>query len=73
MLVTKLDPGSFAGDVGLLRGDLIVELQREPVRSVEDLRRIQRGLSSGDDVVFKILRRGLRRRMQTLFLAGTLP
>ena len=73
VLVTKLDPGSFAEDAGLLRGDLIVELQREPVRSVKDLRRIQRGLSSGDDVVFKILRRGLRRRMQTLFLAGTLP
>ena len=73
VLVTKVDPGSFAEDVGLLRADLIVELEREPTRSVEDVRRIQRSLRSGDDVVFKIRRRGLRRRLQTLFLAGTLP
>ena len=73
VLVTQVDPGSFAEDVGLLRGDLIVELQRDPTSSVEDVRRIQRGLSSGDDVVFKVRRRRGRRRLQTLFLAGTLP
>ena len=72
VLVTQVEPGSFAEDVGLVRGDLIVGLQRELVRSVEDVRRIQRGLDSGADIVFKVLRRGRGGRLQTFFLAGTL-
>ncbi len=73
VVVTQVDPGSFGDDVGLARGDVIVEIQRQPVRSVEDVRRIQRGLKSGQDVMFKLLRRGRGSQFQPLFLAGTLP
>ncbi len=72
VVIRQVDPGSFADDVGLSRGDVIVEIQRQPVRSVEDVRRIQRGLKSGDDVVFKVLRRG-RTGLESYFLAGTMP
>ena len=72
VVVTDVDPGSFAEDIGIVRGDIIVAIQRQPVRSVDDLRRIQRGLKSKDDVVFKVMRR-TGGRFATFFPAGTLP
>jgi len=73
VVVTDVDPNSFAEDVGLARGDIITEIQRQPVRSVDDVRRMQRTLKSKDDVVFKVLRRDRRGRLTSFFLAGTLP
>jgi S1-C subfamily serine protease len=72
-VVTDVDANSFAEDVGLARNDIITEIQRQPVRSVDDVRRIQRTLKPKDDVVFKVLRRDRRGRFTPLFLAGTLP
>ncbi len=72
VVVEQVDPGSFGDDIGISRGDLIVELQRQPVRTVDDVRRIQRALKTGDDVVLKVLRRG-RSGPSAFFLAGTLP
>ncbi|MCX6619426.1 MAG: Do family serine endopeptidase [Acidobacteria bacterium] len=73
VVVTDVDANSFAEDVGLARNDIITEIQRQPVRSVDDVRRIQRTVKPKDDVVFKVLRRDRRGRFTSLFLAGTLP
>ncbi len=73
VVVMEVDSGGFAEDAGLQRGDIIVEINRKPVRSVTDVRAIQRDLKSGDDVVFRVLRRGRGGAMQSFFLAGTLP
>jgi serine protease Do len=73
VVVTDVDANSFAEDVGLARNDIITEIQRQPVRSVDDVRRIQRTVKPKDDVVFKVLRRDRRGRFTPLFLAGTLP
>jgi serine protease Do len=35
-LVTEVDPGSAAAEAGLQPGDVIQEINREPVRSAED-------------------------------------
>jgi len=70
--VMEVYNGSFAEDVGVARGDVITEINRKPVKSVDDVRNIQKTLKSKDDVVFRIMRRR-GSVMQNFFLAGTLP
>ena len=72
VLVSEVKPGSFAEDVGLSRGDVILEVNKQPVNSEDDLRKIQTQLKSGQDVVF-LVRQGRGRNAGTIFLAGTLP
>jgi serine protease Do len=76
VLVQDVKPNSFAEDVGLQRGNIILEINRKPVNSEEDFRRVQAELKSGQDVVFLVRDgRGGRgaRNSGTIFLAGTLP
>ena len=35
--MTRVEPGSFADDVGMVDGDIIVSINREAVNSVEDV------------------------------------
>jgi serine protease Do len=56
VLVTSVEDGSFAYDIGLEKGDVIVELNRQAVNSTDDIRRIQGSLKPGDAVAFHILR-----------------
>ena len=72
VLVQDVKPGSFAEDVGLSRGDVILEVNKQPVNSEDDLRKLQTQLKSGQDVVF-LVRQGRGRNAGTIFLAGTLP
>ena len=72
VLVTSVDNNSFAGEIGLQRGDVIQQLNHQPVNRVEDVLRIQRGLPAKSDVVFMI-RRTQGSQSTTLYLAGTLP
>jgi serine protease Do len=73
VVVTEVEPGSFAADIGMLQGDIIVEINKQPVRSNTDVRNIQRSLKSGQDVAFRIQRRGRTGVMNNFFLAGQLP
>ncbi len=73
VIVQELKPGSFAEDAGLARGDIILEINKQPVNSEEDFNRIQSSLKSGQDVVFLVRQRGAGRQDGTIFLAGTLP
>jgi serine protease Do len=73
VIVQDVKPGSFADDVGLTRGDVIVEINKHPVNSQDDFDKIQAGLTSGQDVVFLVRQRGAGRNGGTIFLAGTLP
>src|SRR5574340_986638 len=72
--VSDVAPGSFGDDVGLVAGDVIVEINRQAVNSVDDVRRIQTNLKPGDAVAFRVMRQ-LRRggHWTSTFLAGTLP
>jgi serine protease Do len=72
VIVTSVVPGSFAEDNGLSQGDVILEINRQPVANEEDFRRIQGQLKSGQDVVFMV-RQGRGRNAGTIFLGGTLP
>ena len=73
VIVQDIKPGSFAEDTGLTRGDVILEINKQPVNSEEDFNRIQSTLKSGQDVVFLVRQRGAGRQDGTIFLAGTLP
>ncbi|HKS73565.1 MAG TPA: PDZ domain-containing protein, partial [Terriglobales bacterium] len=73
VIVRDVKGGSFADDVGLTRGDIILEINKQPVNSEEDFNRVTSALKSGQDVVFLVRQRGAGRTDGTIFLAGTLP
>jgi serine protease Do len=70
LLVAEVEPGSFAEDIGFVRGDVVVEVNREAASSPADFRAKVGRLKKGQNVVFKVLRRAEPRNL-TLFLAGT--
>src|SRR5262252_814308 len=73
VIVQDVKPGSFAEDVNLGRGDIILEVNKQQVNSVEDFKRIESSLKSGQDVVFLVRPRGSGPNDGTIFDAGTLP
>jgi len=73
VIVQDVKPGSFAEDINMGRGDVILEVNKQPVNSEEDLAKIESGLKSGQDVVFLVRPRGSTRQEGTIFMAGTLP
>jgi len=72
VIVQDVKPGSFAEDVNLSRGDIILQINKQPVNSEEDFSRIESSMKSGQDVVFLVRQRGSSRQDGTIFLAGTL-
>jgi serine protease Do len=73
VIVQDVKPNSFAEDVNLARGDIILEINKQPVNSEEEFSKIESSLKSGQDVVFLVRQRGTSRQDGTIFLAGTLP
>ncbi len=73
VIVQEVKPGSFAEDVGLQRGDIILEANKQPVNGEEEFSKVVSTLKSGQDVVFLVRQRGAGRQDGTIFLAGTLP
>ncbi|MGA2101480.1 MAG: Do family serine endopeptidase [Candidatus Sulfotelmatobacter sp.] len=73
VIVQDVKPGSFAEDVNVARGDIILQINKQPVNSEDDFTRIESSLKSGQDVVFLVRQRGSSRQDGTIFLAGTLP
>jgi serine protease Do len=73
VMVSDVKPNSFAEDIGLGRGDIILEVNKQPVNSEEDFARVEASMKSGQDVVFLVRQRGTTRQDGTIFDAGTLP
>lgn len=78
VMVTSLDPGSFAEDIGILEKDVVLSINRQPVSNIDDVRKIQGSLKAGDAIAFRIMRSqtDLRNRAPkwiSLFVSGTLP
>ncbi len=73
VVVTDVAPVSFAEDVGLLRGDVIAEINHVGVPSITAYRQVLGTLKPGQAVVFKVLRRAENDRVLTVLLAGTAP
>ena len=73
VLVIDVDPASFSDDLNFVRGDVIAEINREAVNTVEEYRKVISKLKPGDSVVFKVLRRQDSDRTLTVFLPGVVP
>ncbi len=73
VIVQDVKPNSFGDDIGVARGDVILEVNKQPVNNEADFARIQSSLKSGQDVVFLVRQRGAGAQDGTIFLAGTLP
>ncbi len=74
VMIATIEQGSFADDIGLAKGDILLELNRQAVDKPEDIRRIQGGLKAGDSVAFQVARQaGRAGDWQSLFLAGKVP
>jgi serine protease Do len=73
VIVQDVKPGSFADDIGVARGDVILEINKQAVNSDDDFNRVSSTLKSGQDVVLLVRQRGAGRQGGTVFLAGTLP
>jgi serine protease Do len=73
VIVQDVKPNSFAEDVGLGRGDVVLEVNKQPVNSEEEFAKVESALKSGQDVVFLVRQRGTSRQDGTIFIAGTLP
>ncbi|MFZ5926143.1 MAG: Do family serine endopeptidase [Acidobacteriota bacterium] len=75
--VTVVEEESFAEEIGMRTGDIIVSINRQPVASFEDVKRIQSSLKRGDAVAFRVMRaipgaRG-QRQWTGVYLSGVLP
>ncbi|MCS6951438.1 MAG: Do family serine endopeptidase [Bryobacterales bacterium] len=81
LLITRVDPGSFAEDIGLRPNDIIIAVNRKPVKTIEDIKQVQASLKPGDAVAFQVKRaartadrRGSRNvEWASAFPAGTFP
>ncbi len=73
--VTSVEPDSFADDLGLQAGDIIMSLNRQPVNSTDDLQKLKANLKPGDAVAMRILRREHRNSGDWIssYVAGTVP
>jgi serine protease Do len=73
VVVTQVEPASFAEDIDFLRGDVIVEVNHVAISGLSDYRREIGQLKPGQDVLFKVARHADNDRVLTLFLAGAVP
>ena len=73
VLVGSVEQNSFAEDIDLRKGDVIVEINRQPVHTTDDVTRIQKTLKPGDAVAFRVLRQSGRTEWTPVFPAGALP
>src|SRR5271155_3954854 len=74
VIVTDVDPASFASDdLNFGRYDVIIEINHDPITSLDDYRAAVAKLKPGENVVFKVLRRQDSDRTLTVFLSGVVP
>jgi serine protease Do len=64
VVVSAVDPGSAADEAGIRRGDVILEIDRKPIRGIEEYKKAVAGARKGKGVLFLV-----RRGESTLFLA----
>ncbi len=72
VIVQDVKPDGFGENSGLARGDVILEINKQPVNNEADYRKIESQAKSGQDVVFLVRPRGSRDNT-TIFEGGTLP
>jgi serine protease Do len=64
VVVTAVEPGSSADEAGIRRGDVIMEIDRKPIKSLDEYKKSVAAIRKGKGVLFLV-----RRGESTLFLA----
>jgi serine protease Do len=64
VVVSAVDPGSAADEAGIRRGDVILEVDRKPIRNIDEYKKSLAGVRKGKGVLLLV-----RRGESTLFLA----
>ncbi len=89
IIVTRVEPDSFAEEIGMRDRDVITAINRQPIRTMDDVRNVQKTLHPGSAVAFRVIRTPSVQQLQqgnrsgargkagqeavTLFLSGSLP
>jgi serine protease Do len=81
VIVTRVEQDSFAEEIGMQERDIIMAINRTPVNSVDDVKKVQQRLKPGDPVAFHVARpqvttarvRGGVAGSDSLYLSGKLP
>ncbi len=80
VIITRVELGSMADDIGLRENDVILSINRKPVTSVDDLKSIQQTLKSGDPVAFRVARPvpvrgpgGAKVEWRPTYISGLIP
>ncbi len=72
--VVSVDPDSFAADLGLKPGDIVLSINQHPINSTDDLMKYKNELKPGDAVALKVMTRPNRNAdWVSSYVAGTLP
>jgi serine protease Do len=72
--VVSVEPDSFAADLGLKAGDIVLSINQHPINSTDDLMKYKATLKPGDAVALKVMtRQGRGGEWTSSFVAGTLP
>jgi len=58
VLVSDVTPGNSAAESGIRRGDVIAEMNRTPVNSMQDYQRLLSSVKKGASVLFLVKRGG---------------
>ncbi len=70
--VTTVTPGSFADEIGLAKGYIILEINKQPIVDNASYQGVVSRLKPGDDVVFVVRAPGGGKNAGSNFLGGTL-
>jgi serine protease Do len=73
VIVTTVHPGSFADEIGLTKGTIIVAINRQPITDEGSYRSIVAGLKSGQDVAFEVRNSNSPASAGDAYVGGTLP
>ena len=58
IVIVRVETGSPAEEAGLYAGDIIVEVDKKPIRDIEELNHLLAGVKEGDTILFLIDRDG---------------
>ena len=72
VVIASVQPGSFADDLGLQRGDVILEINRHQINTAADVRNMMQTAKPGEAIAFKLMRNA-GNNWSVMFAAGTVP
>ena len=58
VVIASVEPDSFADGIGLAKGDILLEINRQAINGPADVKKIESTLKPGDSVAFHIARQG---------------